>query len=140
MKLIKLSFVLIFTVLIFSCKDDENGTDCSLIDCIGGDYIEFEFLKSGKNVLELDSLTEITITQASESILYPITAKTVRVFVSAYTPLTVEINDILIQIDIESTNIEGGCCGGLEIDQLSIGDNILCEDESCNSIIQVELN
>lgn len=139
----KIIWSIIALTLVSSCSNDEKSQiDCSVIDCFGGDIIELSFLKNGQNVFELGPSTEIEIIQNNENADFNINtvSNEVTLFLLEDDPITIRIDNQELNMNISSTFVEGECCGGIKIDNLKIDGLIICENETCDGIIQISLN
>ena len=64
----KSSLYLLTLILVSFCSNNQNsGTDCSLVDCFGGDMIKLNFFKNGENIFEIEPSTEIEVIQNNEN-------------------------------------------------------------------------
>ena len=135
-------YLLILT-FVSSCSNDQNsGIDCSLIDCFGGDDVKLTFYENGENIFEIDPNTEIEIIQNNKNADYSINTFSNEVIIYLYDndPITIRINNQELNMEISSTFIERECCSGIEVDNLTINDLILCEDGECDEVLQINID
>lgn len=139
----KIILYLIILTLVSSCSNNEkSGIDCSLVDCLGGDIIKLTFFKNGQNIFEIEPNTEIEIIQHNENADFNINtvSNETTLFLLEDDPITIRIDNQELKMEISSTFVEGECCSGIKVDNLKIGNSIICENEECDKIIQININ
>ena len=136
-------FYILILTLVSSCSNNQNsGIDCSLIDCFGGDDIKLTFFENGENIFEFEPNTEIEIIQNNKNADYSINTFSNEVLIYLYEddPITIRIKNQEFNMKISSTFIDRECCSGIEVDNLIINDLILCEDDECDEVVQININ
>lgn len=141
MKNILSSFIIL---VLFSCDkndDDESEINCGFIDCLYGDKISMQFFIDNQNILEIDPEATISVAQDGNDLIVKRRTESFVVTVSKDSPLIIEVENREIKVQIISLLVNSRCCGEtLQIIELRINDNTVCRNESCNSIIKIDLD
>lgn len=142
--------LLLFSIFLFSCDEDDDSVDCSLVECEArGVYLEFIDKETEQNLLKNGSLEvediEITVSNMDpEAIQFrEIDEEGIFLFISAW---PVGSNDVTIELDsssvlemtIDTDRIESGCCPGIIINNIEVtnGDYLLVDDRYIQILIE----
>lgn len=135
-----------FSVAFFlgSCQNNEKVTNpiCHLIDCANGDIVQLKLLKKQQNLLELDPVPEINFTQNNTILNFDIDTvnKELTLFVTEEEPISISVDDQLLNLSISANFIDGVCCYSMEIYKLKIDNLDICNNTSCNDVVEIQLN
>ncbi|MDT0606815.1 hypothetical protein [Croceitalea rosinachiae] len=150
----RLIFLFVLLSILFSCNDDENNLDCSLVDCAGFPSLNFELLVNGENAFTADLLNidEISLTgifpDHSELTTFEVNlanGETEILFLNsfAWEEGTYDFNLNIgseytskIVVEVEETP-KGGCCGGIPFfTSLQIDGEVI---QNPNSVITLDI-
>lgn len=135
--------LVITTVLILTAScDKKEEVDCSAISCFGGDIVELEFLRNSQNILETEPSTKILITQNDQTADFSVNTvkNSITIFLYDDEPLKILVEDQELSIEIESVLVEGSCCSGIQVNELTTSGISLCTGETCDEIISINLD
>lgn len=138
----KIILLLMIFTLVYSCSDDDNGeTDCSVVFCFGGDIVKLTLFQNGQNIFETEPNPGLTITQNNENVDFNINtvSNEVTLFLIEDDPVTIQIVNQELILEIASTFVEGECCSGIRVDNLKIDDSFICENEECDEVLRINL-
>lgn len=129
-------------VLIASCASDDNGVDCSLVLCTGGDSVQLVFLSNNQNIFETNPPTAITIFQNNSPLEFSVTIDNhVNFIIGEDGPIQINIDDEQFNIEVSSTFVQGECCSGIRIDTIIANNSQICNNkELCDDVLEINID
>ena len=137
----KTLFYILMAIMI-SCDNSDDIDDCSLVFCVGGDIVGLVIMNNDQNILQADPPNTISVIQNELPVEFAITVDSELVLlVEDNGPILITIDDIELNMEFASTFIEAECCSGIRIDNITINNSEICDDnESCDEVLEVNID
>ena len=137
MKTIFTSVVLIILLFLSGC----NSEDCSLVDCVPGDYIRVSVTENGLNILMGEENPTIEFKQEGNvnGAFSTVETDVISLEISNENPYTLTINQQMFVIETTGSFTESECCGDIyNLNEVMINGISRCS-EGCNETIEITL-
>jgi len=131
MKIVYLFFILI---LFSSCRNQCNLTD---FVCTTDVFLNINFLQNGINIFNSSPNTEIEIIESGANVsISNLNEEIIRLDISPNAEFILSVNDVRLQFDIETVELEPDfCCPTtFRISQITLNNETKCRDNECPTL------